>query len=270
MAKMGLVYKSTVEELADEARRLSGTSEDITPQEAVELLKTVTPGSGAMVDETLTIKGAAADAKVTGDRLARIEESLSDLLYEAISINSFTNDVNTVEIGTTITDVSFAWNFNKKPSAVTFDGEAVENESTGIILSGLNITSNRTWTLKAIDERDAVATKSTSVTFLNGVYYGVLADGATVNSSAVLSLSRKLQSGRGITFNATAGSTQRIAYAIPSRYGTPMFKDVETGFQAGFYLADTIQFKNASGYTEAYDVWLSTNPGLGAMTVSVS
>ena len=98
----------------------------------------------------------------------------------------------------------------------------------------------------------------------------MLENGAAINNAAVLELTRKLQGSRGITFTANAGATQRIAFAIPSRYGTPTFKDAETGFQAGFYKASTFAFTNASGYTENYDVWLSTNAGLGSLTATVS
>lgn len=268
MSQQGLINRSTVEGLAEEARRLSGTDAPVTPQEAVALLRSVTPGSGIQIDTTLTIPGAAADAKVTGDRLKTIESDLADLLYKAISITSLTNNVNTVEIGSTVTAVTFAWKFNKTPTAATFDGEAVANDSIGLTKSGLSITSNKSWTLTATDERAAVATKSTSVTFLNGVYYGVLKDGTEIASAAVLSLTRKLQSGKGMTFTANAGATQRIAFAIPSRYGTPTF--IVGGFEGGFSKAATIDFTNASGYTERYDVWLSDNVNLGSTTVTVS
>jgi hypothetical protein len=97
----------------------------------------------------------------------------------------------------------------------------------------------------------------------------VLEDGATIDSAAVLGLTRKLQGSKAITFTANAGATQRIAYAFPARYsGVPVFN--VGGFEGGFSLASTFQFTNASGYTETYDVYLSDNVNLGSTTVKVS
>ena len=100
------------------------------------------------------------------------------------------------------------------------------------------------------------------------MYYGVLENGADISSATILSLTRKLQSNKGITFSVNPGATQKIAYAIPTRYGTPNFN--VGGFDGGFGLEKTFDFTNASGYTESYDVWLSENVGLGETTVKVS
>lgn len=208
--------------------------------------------------------------------IVNLEDQIADILYKAIAINAFTakdaaTGNSTLELGTEVTDVVFAWGFSKTPKSVTFNGEEMAVDSTGTTLSGLSVKSAKSWPLVATDERDASASKSAGLTFLRGVYYGVLEDGATIDSAAVLSLTRSLQGSRGITFNANAGAGQRIAYALPaSGYGTPAFKDKDTGFQAGFYLAETISFTNSSGHTEDYNVWLSTNTNLGSMAVVVS
>jgi hypothetical protein len=107
-----------------------------------------------------------------------------------------------------------------------------------------------------------------TLSFYNGVYYGVITDGAALDSAAVLTLSKTLTNSRGRNFTVTCGDGQRIVYAIPTRLGTPTFK--VGGFEGGFYKAATIDFTNASGYTENYDIWLSSNAGLGATTVEVN
>ena len=134
--------------------------------------------------------------------------------------------------------------------------------------TGLNLTANKSFTLSATDERGAKDSASTAISFLNGVYYGVLESGAEVASGAIIALTRKLQGSKDITFTANAGATQQIIYAIPTRYGTPNFN--VGGFDGGFAKAKTFDFTNASGYTESYDVWLSENVGLGSTTVKVS
>ena len=88
------------------------------------------------------------------------------------------------------------------------------------------------------------------------------------DSAFVLTLTKGLQGSKAKTFTVNAGAGQHIYYAIPTRYGTPAFK--VGGFDGGFSKAGTIQFKNASGYTESYDIWISDNAGLGNTTVNVA
>lgn len=205
--------------------------------------------------------------------IAQMQSDIADLKYEPIKILSMTNNVGTVEMGTVVKSISIEWQTSKTPAAMTFDGEVLTPPSDGQTDFGWvstmeNITADRTWTVTATDERGAKASASTAVKFLNGVYYGVLEDGAVIDSDAVLGLTRELRSNRTKTFTVNAGATQRIAYAIPSRYGTPNFN--VGGFDGGFKKAATIDFTNASGYTEKYDVWLSDNTDLGSTTVKVT
>lgn len=219
--------------------------------------------------------GTVTDANIndlieaaTEERFTTLEEQVADLLYKAIDITGISNNVGTQEMGKTITSVTISWTMNKKPASQTLDGESLDVAVRSKAYTGLSISTNKSFTLSVTDERGAVDSASTSISFLNGVYYGVLEDGATINSATVLALTRNLLGSRGITFTANAGATQRIAYAFPSRYGTPTFN--VGGFEGGFSKASTISFKNASGYTENYDVWLSDNVNLGSTTVKVS
>ena len=190
---------------------------------------------------------------------------MADVLYEAVQISSFTNDVGTVEMGSTVNTVVLNWIINKTPETLTLDGEGIDKNLKTKTIENANIKSNKTYTLKATDERDAEATKTTGITFLNGVYCGVAEDKSSFDSSFILGLTKTLQGGKAKTFTVNAGSLQHIYYAIPSRYGTPSFK--VGGFEGGFAKAATIEFTNASGYAENYDIWKSDNPGLGSTTV---
>lgn len=212
----------------------------------------------------------ALDAKISA-----IEEAVAgiqaDLAYVAIDITGIScPQAGVHELGEVVEAVTVSWSLNKEPASQVLNGQEVDTAVRSMELTGLSVSSAKTYILVVTDERDANDKASVSLSFCNGVYYGVLEDGVTIDSAAILALTRKLQSSKGLTFTATASETQRHVYAIPTRYGTPAFKDAETGFQAGFYLAETIAFTNASGYTENYDVWLSNNPGLGSMTVAVS
>ena len=218
-------------------------------------------------DPTLTQAGAAADAKATGDRFESVEKDIADLLYKEITIQTFTNTVGTVEIGSTVNDVNLSWTFSKTPKTVTLDGAAQEVASKGKTLTGLSLTANKTWTLKATDERDAVATKTTSVSFVNGVYYGASAAQDTYDRAFILALTRSLRGSKLPSFTANAGAGQHIYYCLPKRYGTCTF--TVGGFEGGFDLVATISFENASGYIEDYYVYKSGNAGLGSTTVEV-
>lgn len=239
-------------------------------------------------DSTLTKSGSFADAAVVGSKFTTIEKEIedmpsildetnkeieklktavSDLQYVPVSITSFTNDKNIVEMGGTITTVVLNWAINKTPTALTLDGSTLSPSIKTTTLSNQSIKTNKTFTLKATDERNATSSKATSITFYNGVYYGASTTG-TVNNAFIQKLTKSLQSSKAKTFDVTTGSGQYIWYAIPSRYGTPSFN--VGGFDGGFSKITTLSYTNPSGYTENYDVYRSDNSNLGKKTVKVS
>lgn len=200
--------------------------------------------------------------------IATLQGQMADLLYKEISITSFTNNKSTQEIGSSVTAVTLTWAFNKTPVRVTLDGEERAVNSTGESLTGLSITANKTWKLQATDERNYTATRTTSISFLNGVYYGVATAPKTYDSEFVKGLTKTLRSSKLTSFTVTAGEGQYIYYCIPTRFGTASFK--VGGFDGGIALVDTISFTNASGYTEDYYIYRSDYPNLGGSTVVVS
>lgn len=202
------------------------------------------------------------------EQVNNLQKDVDDLKYSPIDITKITNNIGTVEKGTIVNEVTINWTLNKAPVSQTLEGEAVDASERSITVSGLALSTNIAVSLSVTDERGATDSASTSITFLNGVYYGVLESGVSVDSAAILTLTRKLQSSKSITFTADAGAAQQIVYAIPTRYGTPNFN--VGGFDGGFAKAKTFDFTNASGYTESYDVWMSENVGLGSTTVKVS
>lgn len=189
--------------------------------------------------------------------------------YKPIAISSFTNDKNTVEMGTKITDVILNWVLSKNPKTMMIDSESITPLTTRTkTYSGQNITTNKTFTLKVTDEKDASATKTTSITFVNGVYWGAkAAPSGAYDSAFILGLTKGLQGSKGKTFTVNAAAEQHIFYALPSRYGSCVFN--VGGFDGGFTKVSTIEFTNASGYKENYDIYKSVNAGLGNTTVTV-
>lgn len=65
-----------------------------------------------------------------------------------------------------------------------------------------------------------------------------------------------------------SGADQYVWYALPSRYGTPVFN--VGGFDGGFAKVSTLDFMNLSGYTEEYTVYRSDNSNIGKKTVKVT
>lgn len=199
--------------------------------------------------------------------LAQMQSAIDDLQYVEIDITSVSNNVGTVELGTRVTSVTISWAMNKDPVSQTVNGEAVEASARSKALSGLSITGTTAIKVTATDERGATDEGSTTITFLNGVYYGALAYGADIDSAAVLSLTRKLQSSKTLTFTVSADG-ERPVYALPTRYGTPTFKI--GGFEYEWEKVSSFQFTNASGYTEIYDVWMHGQDVTGSITVNAT
>lgn len=209
-----------------------------------------------------------AGIKENSDNIDKLSKDIADLKYIPIDITNLSNNAGTVEMGTVVNTVNLTWTLNKEPESQKLDGTAVDVSARSKMLEDLAIGTNKTFSLEVTDERGAKDNASTSISFVNGVYYGVCRADDECTSEAILALTRKLQSSRGITFTVNAGAEQHIVFAMPSRYGTPTFN--VGGFDGGFSKVTTFNFTNASGYTESYDVWVSDNSGLGDTTVKVS
>ena len=217
-------------------------------------------------------KAEAVEEVFSDKRFSAVETAIADLKYVPIKITSFKPATTILEKGDTLTGISVEWELNKVPASAVFDGQDVSDIGTngGVSKAGLNVKADKKFTLVVTDERGATDEASANVYFYNGVYYGVMEDGADLTSDAVNALNKKIQSGRGMTFTVAPGATQRIAYALPVAYGTPSFKDADTGFQADMYLAGTVSVVGKMFYTEDYNVWLSTNLGLGNTRITAS
>lgn len=198
----------------------------------------------------------------------KIQKIIDDLNYVKIAINSFSATPSTAEIGSTVNTITLDWALNKIPTELTVDGEAVDVETEGMGIANAGITANKTWTLAATDERGASASKTASLTFLNGVYYGVSAAPEAYYSAFILGLTKELRSSKKSSISVNAGEGQYIYYCLPTRFGTCSF--TVGGFSGGFTLVDTLSFTNASGYEEDYYIYKSDNAELGSTSVTIA
>lgn len=203
------------------------------------------------------------------DRLDKLEEAVADIQYEVIEIRSFTSDHSIVEMGATVANVTLTWDLSKDPASQNLDGSPVSLELRSKTMSGVNLKGNKTYTLKVTDERDASASKSTTVSFLNGVYYGVstASDTTSIDHAFIQSLTKVLTNSKSRDITVDAGTDGYIYYCLPSRLGTPTF--FVGGFEGGFILAKTFSYQNINGYSEEYNVYRSNHAGLGSITVNI-
>lgn len=202
-------------------------------------------------------------------------EAIENQLYTPISITYLGTTPTIAEIGSTVSALTLNWTTNKTPtklSLTTSSSEEVVTISADVKqkdMSGLSAThdKNVSFTLKATDERDAVAEKSVSMQFHNGVYYGVAKEPTEYNSKFILGLSKELRNSKRRDITVTAGDGEYIYYCLPVRIGKCTF--TVGGFTGGFSLVNTIEFENASGYKENYYIYKSDNANLGATSVVV-
>lgn len=228
--------------------------------------------SNVEVDSTLKEEGKAADAKAVGDRLQILEKWMEEETYEAFAITEFYVDGETIfEKGQKLDNVALRWNINRTPKSLTLDGQSIDVNSNGHIVSG-TLKTKRTWTLVATGEEGEQSTKKAGIDFLNGVYYGVSSNAniiaSSTTSSDILALSKTLSTEKVPEFKVNAGAGEYIYYCLPKDMGTCSFN--VGGFDGGFSLVSEGYFTNEHLYTETYYVYRSDNPSLGATTVKVS
>ena len=215
--------------------------------------------SGKTLDEFA--KGVETDIET-------MESQIAELMYATfpLTITSFGNSVKTARIGQTITDVVLSWAFSRSPVYVTLDGATQAVDSTGKTLTGQSIVNNKTWTLKATDERGGVVSASTGITFQHGVYYGVGAARTAYDSDFVNGLSVEWRTNKTPSVTLSPAN-EHIYYCLPTWMGECSFSvGVLPG---GFELVDTLWFKNEYGYEQYYYIYKSVEALNATVTVNI-
>lgn len=204
------------------------------------------------------------------------ELTLADL---APSFSVSLSGGQSLEVGASVVSPAFVASYVGGPatSATLTDSDG----STPVVLSSpyTNVTSPNTFakttnnastTFTITSNKGAVQdTAQASFTWQPRAYWG--ASSVDVNTEAEVEAlaSSGLQSSRARTFSVTPGSGEYIWYAYPASYGAPTF--TVGGFEGGFTeVSTTLSITNAHGVTQNYRLYRSTNPNLGATTVTVS
>lgn len=217
----------------------------------------------------------AADVKYTKpgeEEETTVKAVLDDLLYIDLTVNVTSPTQTSQEIGAELTDLVINWTYNKDTIiSQSFNGSNLPDTSQRTYTVEGPVTTNTTYTVKGNDGK-MDASKSITFTFRNKVYWGVSAEtvSGNINSSFILGLTGSkfatATSGVGtITANAEAGNY--IFYAQPASFAEPTFNI--GGFDTTFPLFATIDFTNASGHQESYNVYRSNQAGLGSTSMTV-
>lgn len=190
-----------------------------------------------------------------------VQTALDALLYVAPQV-SLSNNVGTVEIGTTVTAVTLAWALNKSMTILALDhGIGSVLGFTSKPLTGLTLTADTTYTLTADDGQNATSAQTT-VAFRNKRYWGVSASEALDNAGVIgLASEFASQYNKAVTYDATGG--KYLYYAFPASFGTPSSVTVG-GLAFSDFTQSTVSVTNASGYTQDYHVIRLNNRQTGA------
>lgn len=215
--------------------------------------------------ELLVSKGEDGESGSTEE----VEERLSEIEAELEKINpfkveSFSVNPSVAELGSKVSSVVLSWGLNKDPAKVSIDGAAVTAAKSGSHTVSEEISGTRKFVISAESESGKTATDDVSINFYNGIYYGAAPE--TIQGTE--GLTKVLSNSKKRTFTVTANEGEYIFYILPARLGEPVFK--VGGFEGGFNLYKTIDFTNNYGYSESYRVYVSTEDGLGNITVEVS
>ena len=235
-------------EEADERYAIKKTEEDLATLTETVNTKAAQSEVTALVE---TVAGKADESECIAIR-ARLD-ALED---NKIRINTFTATPAVCEIGSSNTIV-LNWSLSKTPTAQTIN----EYPVSGTSQIYYDISTAQTYTLSVTDG-EYLDTATLTVDFANNIYYGAASD-----LTAVTTLASVLSNTKARTIDVNAGAGQYIIYALPVRLGTVEF--FVSGFEGGFEPPARQQLTNASGYTEAYYVYRSTNANLGRTIVEV-
>ena len=167
------------------------------------------------------------------------------------------------EIGETLPEVIFSWDYNKAITQQTFDVTSLELSTRSKTLT--NISSTTSKTLSASDGRKT-KTASMQVIFKLASYYGVSNNTSLTSQDIINNFQRdfNFQRGSSITLNAQQG--QYIYLMLPQSMSGIQF--YVGGFEGGFQIIDSNFQFTRYGKVNNYILYRSNNPGLGITTIN--
>lgn len=233
--------------------------EDVDSGGKVELKDYQKKTDDNLTTEEKTIVGAVNEINSQCKDIATKIDEISN----PFSINSFSVTPSVAQKGST-TNVAVKWSYNKDIKSQTLNNTALDTTLREKTFS--SVKTDVTYTLNATSTNNISKTKSGTVKFYNGIYYGK-SSSATYDSALINSLTKTLSDSKARTITVNAGTGEYIYYCLPTRLGVPSFN--VGGFDGGFTKVATINFTNSDSYAEDYDIYKSTNANLGNSTVVI-
>lgn len=194
-----------------------------------------------------------SSADVTYDApYGTVDAALDALFYVNTDISAFTGGSNN-EIGSTVNNVNLAWTINKAiiSQSINQGIGALDPSLRALNLTGLGITTNRTYTL-TVSDGSTIDNASTSVQFFNKRYWGVSAE-TDLDDAQIIALSGELATARQQTRVFDCSGGRYFYFAFPASFGTPTFK--VGGLSFTDMVDVTRSFTNASGFASSYQIW---------------
>lgn len=207
------------------------------------------------------------------EQIKALNQKVEDYHYVNLKINTFTGVASAYEQGSTINSLTLNWTYNKDVNPVQLtlkQGDTVKSTDKTIktlSLTNLGIATNTQFTLSIIGDKAETSTATQQVKFMWKAYWGTASSTTLTNDQILNNLQGQLTetATREITVNALTG--QYIYYVVPASFGTPSF--FVGGFEGGFNLVETKTVTNASGGSTSYNIYRTTNSGLGNTTVVI-
>ena len=186
------------------------------------------------------------------EKIREIESKLSRLENQ---VNPFTATLSIsksiAELGSS-QDLTLNWSYNRDIKA-----QKINNDNLDISIrskSYSNVSTPTTYMLTATSTLDLTTSKSVSITFANGIYYGA-SSSTNYDSDLIKSLTKELSTNKSRTITVNASPGEYIYYCVPTRLGECSFN--VNGFEGGFDKVSTVSFTNDFNYTEMKDKWQS-------------
>lgn len=204
------------------------------------------------------------------NKIKKVQENQIELdakiwdIQNPFDISSITLAPNISQMGSTASP-KLTWNYTHSTiKSQTINNATVENTLRTKTFTG--VTTTTTYTLVGTSNSGVQKSKTATITFANGVYYGKSTT-STYDSALINSLTKQLSNSKNRTITVNAGAGEYIYYCVPSRLGACNFN--VGGFDGGFSKVATVNFTNSDNYKEKYDIYKSDNANLGNTNVTI-
>ena len=195
-----------------------------------------------------------------------VGSALDTLFYVSPSVTGFTNDIGVVETGGSVSVITLNWAYNKAVISQSI------NQGIGALPAAVRTfaisgayTTTLTFALTASDGSNTCNGNST-VSFMQKRYWGNSSQ-TSLNDAQIIALNSEFASSRSQS-RTVSPSGEYLYFAYPTSFGAATF--TVNGLLNTDWMLDTRAFINASGYSESYRIYRSTNLLTGTYQIVVS